>query len=140
HGHADEAPAVLRHEIDRFRRDLLGRERQVAFVLAIFVVAHDDDLAGTERFDRVLDAGERPGLLASPRNLQWRSHTFVPISSNARSTYLPTMSHSRLTRSPARARRRFVCNQVNGTICTSKVAFSSLAIVRLMPSTAIDPR
>ena len=39
HRHADEAAAVLRHEVDRFRRHLLGRERQVAFVLAIFVVA-----------------------------------------------------------------------------------------------------
>ena len=59
HRHADEPAAVLRHEVDRLRRHLLGRQRQVAFVLAILVVADDDDLAGAERLDGVLDARER---------------------------------------------------------------------------------
>ena len=45
HRHADQAAAVLRHEVDRLGRDLLGRDRQVPFVLAILVVDDDDHLA-----------------------------------------------------------------------------------------------
>ena len=82
--------------------------------------------------DGVFDAGERAG------GASWRPVAIVefmlhqcrtspvvsganvrPAISAARTTYLPTMSHSRLTRSRTCARRRFVCAHVNGTICTS---------------------
>ena len=59
HRQADQPAAVARHEVDRLRRHLLGRDRQVAFVLAILVVDDDDHPAGADRLDGVLDAGER---------------------------------------------------------------------------------
>ena len=63
-----------------------------------------------------------------------------PASSAARTTYLPTMSHSRLTRSPDLRRAAGSCaSSVNGTICTSNRSSPRPATVRLMPSTAIDP-
>ena len=40
--HANQAAPVLRHEIDRFGRHLLRRHDQIAFVLAVGVVGHDD--------------------------------------------------------------------------------------------------
>src|SRR5688572_2851331 len=140
HRHADKTTAVLRHEVDRLRRDFLRGQREVSLVLAVFVVADDDDFAGAKGVDGVFDARERTGLPAALRDLQWSRHTFCPMNSIARSTYLPIMSHSRFTRFPARNARRLVCDHVNGTICTSRVVFSSVAIVRLMPSTATDPR
>ncbi len=50
---ADEAAAELRHEVHRFRRHEIGRHRQVAFVLAIFVVHHDDHSPGANLFERI---------------------------------------------------------------------------------------
>ena len=57
-GEADEAAPVARHEVDGVGRDLLGRDREVALVLAVLVVDDDDELPGAERLDRVFDAGE----------------------------------------------------------------------------------
>ena len=48
HRQADEAAAVLRHEVDGLRRHLRRRHRQIAFVLAILVVDDDDHLAGAD--------------------------------------------------------------------------------------------
>ena len=42
-GDADEAAALARHEVDRGGRDVLGREAEVALVLAILVVDDDDE-------------------------------------------------------------------------------------------------
>ena len=44
-GQADQATAVLGHEVDRFGRDMVGGQNQVAFVLAVFLVDEDDHLA-----------------------------------------------------------------------------------------------
>ena len=49
HRHADQAAAVRRHEVDGLGRDLLGGDRQVAFVLAILVVDDDHHLAAADR-------------------------------------------------------------------------------------------
>jgi hypothetical protein len=40
-GDTNQAPAMRRHEIDRFRRHFLGRHDQIAFVLAIGIIGHD---------------------------------------------------------------------------------------------------
>ena len=104
HRQADLPAAVLRHEIDDLRGDLLRRDRQVALVLAVLIVDHDDHAAVPDRLDGVLDGGERSGGLA-------RCH--LPLATSiARSTYLPSMSHSRLTESLTFAKRRLVCSQV----------------------------
>ena len=93
-----------------FGRHLLGRQRQVALVLAILVVADDDHLAGAKRVDGVFDARERAcsscGLLRSSvvQLIPVFSWPECQLLNRARTTYLPTMSHSRFTRSPTRAR------------------------------------
>jgi hypothetical protein len=40
-GDTNQAPAVRRHKIDRFRRHFFCRHDQIAFVLAIRIVGHD---------------------------------------------------------------------------------------------------
>ena len=59
HRQADQAAAVLGHEVDRLGRHLLGGHRQIAFVLAILVVDDDDHLAAADRGDGVLNRGKR---------------------------------------------------------------------------------
>ena len=39
------------HEVDGFGGDELGGERQVAFVLAVFIIDHDDHAAGLDLLD-----------------------------------------------------------------------------------------
>ena len=56
---ADQAAAVLGHEVDRLGRGELGGHRQVALVLAVLVVADDDHPAAADLLDRFLDRGER---------------------------------------------------------------------------------
>ena len=55
HGQADQAAAVLGHEVDGFRRDLLGGHGQVALVFAVFVVDDHDHAAGADVLQRGLD-------------------------------------------------------------------------------------
>ena len=160
HRQADQAAAVARHEVDRLRRDLLRRDRQVAFVLPILVVDDDDHLACAERLDRVLDAGERIGrasgepLAISSFLVIGRARSGQCVDSPARSA-LPSVSPRQLRGADdvlpdhvafevdavARLRRwrRLVCASVYGTICTSNRSAPRPATVRLMPSTAIDP-
>ena len=57
-GQTDQATRVLDHEIDRFGRDVLGGDDDVAFVFAIFLVDQDDHLAGTNVGDDVLDRSD----------------------------------------------------------------------------------
>ena len=47
-GEADQAAAVLGHEVDDLGGDLLGGDGEVAFVLAVLVVDDDDHAAGAE--------------------------------------------------------------------------------------------
>ncbi len=55
--HADQAAALLAHEVDRLGGHLLGRHHEVALVLAVLVVHDDDHLAladvGNRRLDRI---------------------------------------------------------------------------------------
>ena len=48
---ADQAAGVPGHEIDDLGSDHLGRDRNVAFVLAIFIVDDDEHPAGPKVFD-----------------------------------------------------------------------------------------
>ena len=57
-GEADEPAPVLRHEIDDLGRDELGRADEVAFVFAVGVVRHDDDLPVAEVLDGLVDRSE----------------------------------------------------------------------------------
>ena len=57
-GEADEAAAVARHEVDGFGGDELGGQGEVALVLAVLVVDHDDHAAGTNLVQGAGDAGK----------------------------------------------------------------------------------
>ena len=48
HRQTDQPATVRGHEVDRFGGDLLGRDRQVAFVFAILVVDDDHEATGGE--------------------------------------------------------------------------------------------
>ena len=88
---ADQPATLLRHEVDRLRRRELRRERQIALVLAVLVVAHDDHPALPDLLERLLDrreGGGRSGL------------AHVLLASNRRSTCFASTSASRLTLSP----------------------------------------
>ena len=66
HRQANQTAPEARHEIDRFGRHLLGRDRQVALVLPILVVDDDDERAGADRLNRLLDGSERIGSTCGP--------------------------------------------------------------------------
>jgi len=55
---ADQAAGVRCHEVDIRRSNLVSRDHQIAFVLAIFVVHQNDDLALAEVVDDVGDVVE----------------------------------------------------------------------------------
>src|SRR6266850_2037759 len=57
-GKADQAAAVLGHEVDGVGRDLFGGHGEVAFVFAVLVVNEDDHAALANFFDSFLDSGE----------------------------------------------------------------------------------
>ena len=59
HRQADQAAAVRHHEVDDVRRDLLGRNREVAFVLPILVVDDDHEAAVADGGNRLLDGREQ---------------------------------------------------------------------------------
>src|SRR5919108_309085 len=133
HRHADQTAPVPGHEVDRFGRHLLGGNRQIALVLAVLVVDDDDHAAVADGLDGVLD-GRKRTLTAGDTDLRILvGHRAVRAICAARATYLPTMSHSRLTRSRAASACRFVCSQVKGMIITSNSPSRSAAIVRLTP-------
>src|SRR5205807_6233678 len=115
---ADQAAPVRRHEVDHLGGDPLGRADQVALVLAVLIVRHDDQLP-------LADVPDPPLARSVP-------HSCL--------TYLPTRSPSTCTRSPTRSAPSVVCARVNGirAICTRSGPGSAL-IVRLTPSTVIDP-
>ena len=52
---ADHATRVADHERHLLGRHLLGRDDEVALVLAVFVVDHDDELTARDRVDRFFD-------------------------------------------------------------------------------------
>ena len=60
----DQAAAVGGHEVDRLGCDELGGHREVALVLAIFVVADHDHAPGADVGEGLLDGGERRRLAA----------------------------------------------------------------------------
>src|SRR5262245_48492606 len=132
------------HEVDRLGRHLRRGHRQVAFVLTALIVDNNHHAPGTDCLDGFVDRRERPptGTLGDAKSAIFRTHDVSPLraaSSIDRATYLPTISHSRLTRSPARSDDNDVCAHVNGMIITCTILFSSRATVRLTPSIAIDP-
>ena len=63
----DDAAPVRGHEVDRLRGRELGRDRQVAFVLAVRGIDDDHELAGAEVLERLVDRREGGALLECHR-------------------------------------------------------------------------
>ncbi len=100
---ADQAAALLGHEVDRLRSDELGGHRQIALVLPILVIAYHHHLALADVLDCLFNRGKRAAH---------RSHCAPPGIS--RSTYFASTSTSKLTVIPGSARPRFVRSSVSG--------------------------
>ena len=60
---ADQSAAVFGHEVDRIRRDLLRGDAEIAFVLAIFVVDDDHELAAAIEVRGFLDRCKWHGVI-----------------------------------------------------------------------------
>ena len=122
---ADPAAGVGRHEVDRVRRDVLGGHHEVALVLAVLVVDDDDHLAR-----RRCPPG--PPRRSRTRRSQERTRSF--------STYLATMSTSRLTGAPDRgATQRGPLEGLGDERDVEATCPPTAATVRQTPSTAIEP-
>src|SRR5438128_6910807 len=125
HRHADEAAAVLGHEVDGLRRDLVGGHHEIALVLAVLVVDDHEDASRADLLDGRLDARK-------PRHV-------APLSASDRTRYLPIRSASTFVACPGLSRPSVVAASVYGISMTSKLMSPSAATVRLTPSTATDP-
>ena len=119
---ADQPAPLARHEVDRVGRRELGRDRQVALVLAVLVVADDHHPARADVLDRLLDRGER------------RAHRATSFS-----TYLATTSTSRLTGAPGAAAPSVVRSSVSGISETENQSSPTPTTVSDTPLTAIEP-
>jgi hypothetical protein len=58
---ADQSAAETRHEVDGLGRDMVSRQHQVAFVLAIFFVDQDDHAPGAHLGHDVFHRGDGDG-------------------------------------------------------------------------------
>ena len=56
--HANQTAAVHGHEVDRLRRRLFRGHDEIAFVFAIGVVGHDDNAAGSDIAQDIVDGIE----------------------------------------------------------------------------------
>ena len=107
---ADQAAAVLGHEVDRVGGDVLGGHAEVALVLPVGRVDDDDHLAGPDVLDRVLDGekgeGRRSWICLADCGRCVGKPAFEGFQRSAgsrasRSTYFP-MSRSRGSRAARR--------------------------------------
>ena len=78
---ADQAAAVLGHEVDGFGGDFFGGHGEVAFVFAVFVVDEDDHAALADFFDGFFDGGE---LSMSVRSWRLRVLAAMAVKSGIR--------------------------------------------------------
>ena len=123
HGDADVAGRVAHHERDQFGRRELGGEDQVAFVLTVLVVDHDDGLACLDVDEGAVD--------------RIQSHQLVLVISRA--TYLASTSTSRLTGSPTCAGAEGGGAQRLRDQSDLEPVGPTAVTVSETPSTAIDP-
>ena len=96
---ADQAAPLLGHEVDRLGRGELRGQREVALVLAVLVVAHDDHPA----------RGGCPRSPARSSRTAWRcAAVLTRATASSRSTCLARMSTSTFTRRPRASLPRVV--------------------------------
>ena len=68
---ADEAAAVAGHEVDGFGSDVVCGKGEIALVLAVLVVNHNDHAAGLDVGYGAGDVGERRGAMRSGVREGW---------------------------------------------------------------------
>ena len=107
---ADQPAALFGHEVDRLRSGELGGKREVALVLAIFVVNDDDHAPLANVFERLLDGRKR----GSHRLAHVVTSLLESAAPTSLATCLASTSTSMLTRSPTPAEPRFVRLRVSG--------------------------
>ena len=88
HRQADHAARVADHERHLLGRHPVGRDDEVALVLAVFVVDDHDELTAPHGVDGSLDFVERHGVAS------------CLVGATSASTYLAIRSASRFTRAP----------------------------------------
>ena len=59
HGEANQPTAVLGHKVDGLGSNFFGCQSKIAFVLAVFVIHHDNHAAGADFFDSSRDICKR---------------------------------------------------------------------------------
>ena len=64
-GQTDKAATLHGHESDDFRGDELRRDGEVALILAVFVIHHDDHASGVDFRNRVGNGDEGHGVSLS---------------------------------------------------------------------------
>src|SRR5690606_14067081 len=139
-GHRDAhiPGGVPHHERQQRRGGELGGEDQVAFVLPILVVDHHHRPPGRDLRHGPLDTLDYVGERPVRRRAGLRGgHDPTPVT--CFSTYLATMSTSRLTSSPTARRPSVVSRNVVGINPTSNQSSPIPVTVRETPSTAIEP-
>ena len=65
HRQTDQPAAMGRHEVDDLRRDFLSRNREIAFVLTIFVIHDDQNPPGANLFDSFGNRHKRHTLMVA---------------------------------------------------------------------------
>src|SRR4029079_14971022 len=129
---ADEARRVEEEERHLLGGHVLGRHDEVALVLAVLVVHHDQDLASRERLERLVDVGERREVRVAGRGKRLLAHVLCPSRSD--STYFAMTSSSMLTGSPVPLCPSVVTSAVWGMTATEKPSSWTAAPVRLGPA------
>ena len=126
---ADQAARLLGHEVDGVVGRELGRQHEVALVLAVLGVADHDHPPRADLLEGILDVAE--GRAA---------HRTAPaVWAISFSTYLASTSTSRFTSVPGSRLPRVVCSSVSGMRDTQNERSSTLTTVSDTPSTAIEP-
>src|SRR5207249_10914565 len=123
HGYTDEAAAVLGHEVDGLRRDLVGGHDEIALVLAILVVDDHEDASRADLLGGRLDARK-------PRHV-------APLSASDRTRYLPIRSASTFVACPGLSRPSVVAASVYGISSGSSSRLGSAIRTRVVDSTRV---
>ena len=59
HWNTNQSAALFRHEIDQFRRCIMSRRNEVAFIFTILIIYNNDEFSGPNVFERLFNRVER---------------------------------------------------------------------------------
>src|SRR3989339_163251 len=137
HGRANEAPAVFCHEVYFCRGNGVSGTGKVALVFAVFVVSNDDNVSSAIFAERQFNRRKR--VFQKPCSRSLCSVSGPCRASSRLSTYFAIQSISILTALPMPLDPWVVCRRVLGISTRVISLFFFMAMVRLIPSMAMDP-